>query len=270
MYRIRLHLILDDLIRIIAQFVLMLYNIFSELPFINPMKEPKDKAPFYIARAVINKVINRLMNRLQYLYYIIFKSWKTFTFQKDAYHYFYHEANTTWSNERAIEIPIIWKIVKKHHGKNILEVGNVLSHYFHYNHDVLDKYEKADGVINQDVINYRPNKKYDLIVTISTLEHVGWDESPREPMKFLQAIKNLESILSKKGKLVITLPLGHNPVMDQLIENGKISFTRVAYLKRISKDNRWQEADLNDVCGMKYNHPFPAANGLFVGMIEKN
>ncbi|MFC1540787.1 hypothetical protein ACFL4J_01980, partial [Candidatus Margulisiibacteriota bacterium] len=119
-------------------------------------------------------------------------------------------------------------------------------------------------------INYRPNKKYDLIVTISTLEHVGWDESPREPMKSLQAIKNLESLLSKEGKLVITVPLGHNPVMDQLFENGKISFTTAAYLKRISKDNRWQEADLNEVRGMKYNHPFPAANGLFVGVIEKN
>ena len=35
--------------------------------------------------------------------------------------------------------------------------------------------------------------KYDLIVTISTLEHVGWDEEPRDPSKVLRAIENLKS-----------------------------------------------------------------------------
>ena len=72
--------------------------------------------------------------------------------------------------------------------KKILEVGNILSHYFSVNHDIVDKYEKDVDVINQDIIDYHPNKKYDLIVSISSLEHVGEDETPREPKKILYAL----------------------------------------------------------------------------------
>ena len=63
--------------------------------------------------------------------------------------------------------------------KNIFEVGSVLSHYFPINHDVLDKYEKGHGVINQDVVDFKPHNKYDLIVSISTLEHVGFDDNTK-------------------------------------------------------------------------------------------
>jgi SAM-dependent methyltransferase len=157
---------------------------------------------------------------------------RTFTFQGETYRYFYHKYNTTWRNERAVEIPIVWKIVKKYMDRNILEVGNVLSHYFSVNHDILDKYEKAKGVINQDVVNFSTAKKYDLIVCISTLEHVGWDETPREHMKILHAIENLKKLLAPKGKIVITLPLGYNPELDKLLKNGKIHFTKRFCMRR--------------------------------------
>lgn len=193
-----------------------------------------------------------------------------FTFQGSIYNYFYHEYHLTWNCERAVEIPIIWEIVKKYNGKRILEVGNVLSHYFSINHDILDKYEKANGVINQDVVDFRPNKKYDLIVSISTLEHVGWDEKPQDDMKILKAIQNLKSILAQNGKIVVTLPLGYNNVMDNLIRNGDIQFTKMFCLKRISNDNnKWIEVSWKDVQYARYNYPFPRANGLIVGVIEK-
>jgi len=51
----------------------------------------------------------------------------------------------------------------------------VLSHYFAVKHDIVDKYEIAPSVVNEDLVNFKPGKKYDLIVSISTLEHVGWD-----------------------------------------------------------------------------------------------
>ena len=44
-------------------------------------------------------------------------------------------------------------------------------------HDVLDKYEKGNNVINDDVVSFSTEVKYDLIVSVSTLEHVGWDEN---------------------------------------------------------------------------------------------
>jgi hypothetical protein len=173
-------------------------------------------------------------------------------------------------DERAIEIPIIWDIVKKYPEQNILEVGNVLSHYFCINHDILDKYEKGEGVINQDVVNFQTSKRYKLIVSISTLEHVGWDESPREPKKILQAIQNLKQLLAPNGKIIVTLPLGSNADLDLLLQNKRLPFTKQYYLKRISRDNKWVEVNWKDICKTKYNRPFPNANGLIIGVIEKN
>jgi hypothetical protein len=54
-------------------------------------------------------------------------------------------------------------------------------------------------------------------VSISTLEHVGWDEMTREPMKILKAIENLKNLTNPKGKIVVTLPLGYNPELDRLL-----------------------------------------------------
>ena len=230
----------------------------------------KEKGIYYVIRAGIKIIINRITNYFWYHYYTKIKSKQTFVFQGRMYHYFYHRYNNTWENERAVEIPIIWHIVKENRGKKILEVGNVLSHYFRVNYDIVDKYEKVEGVINEDIVNFQPSKKYDLIISISTLEHVGWDENPREPDKILKAIEHLKSLLSPKGKIIVTLPLGYNPKMDRFLKEGWIKFDKLYCLKRITKDNKWIETNWNDICDAKYGRPFPNANGLVIGIIEKN
>ena len=116
---------------------------------------------------------------------------KTFVFNGHTYPYLYHFCNKTWKNERGVEIPIFRDILLRHQAARILEVGNVLSHYFPVHHEVVDKYEVAPIVINQDIVEFAPTERYDLILSISTLEHVGWDEVPREPAKLLQAIEHL-------------------------------------------------------------------------------
>ena len=206
---------------------------------------------------------------LKFIGYKLFKSSRRFSLNGSSYSYFYARYNYTWANERAVEIPIIDKVVREYKGKRILEVGNVLSHYFLVQHDVLDKYEKEARVINQDVADFRPSKKYDLIISISTLEHVGWDEKPRSPEKLLAAVENLKGILAPGGKLMATLPLGYNPEMDDQLCKHKLPFTRLYCLRRISRDNRWVESSWHDVQGLKYGDPFPAANGLVIGVIEK-
>jgi len=235
-------------------------------------KEASERGAYYVIHSGIRIIYDWLTNPFWYYYYKIFiikRKIPKFTFQEDTYSYFFHNYNTTWKNERAIEIPIIWKIVKECRGKKILEVGNVLSHYFPVNHDILDKYEKVDGIINQDVVDFQPSKKYDLIISISTLEHVGWDEKPKEPMKILHAIENLKRCLAPGGKIVVTLPLGYNFEMDKLLQKGKIKFTKQYCLKRISKDNKWIKVDWKDIQSSKYDDPFPNANGLVIGIIEK-
>jgi SAM-dependent methyltransferase len=204
-------------------------------------------------------------------YYLrIFKP-RTFAFEGHTYSYFFHKYNRTWANERAIEIPIVCEMMKEYRGKRILEAGNVLSHYFQVDHDIVDKYERADGVINQDIVDFRPPRKYDLIVSISTLEHVGVNEkqTPTEPRKALRAIESLKSLLVPGGKMIITLPIGYTVELDELLRERKIEFTRRYCLKRISMDNKWVEMDWNDIQNTKYSFPFPAANGLIIGLIEK-
>jgi SAM-dependent methyltransferase len=193
----------------------------------------------------------------------------SFIFQGANYRYFYHSYNRTWRNERAVEIPIIRNIAKENEAKTILEVGNVLSHYFHIDHDIIDKYEKAKAVINEDVVNFHPSKKYDLIISISTLEHVGWDEDPRDPSKVIRAIENLLELLSPGGKIIVTLPLGYNNELDKFLKERRLALDKQYYLKRISKSNKWIETTWDDVCGAKYGKPFPNANALIIGIIER-
>lgn len=182
----------------------------------------------------------------EFLFYKYIKPHKTFIFRGHSYPYLYHWYNTTWNNPRAVEIPIIWEVVKKCYGKRILEVGNVLSHYISFPHDIVDKYEKAFGVINEDVIDFKPTKKYDLIVSISTLEHVGFDESSRDARKFSYAIKNLKKCLNKDGKIVFTVPLGYNKGMEKCLANNKPPLSKYFFLKQISgKDNEWRKFHLN-------------------------
>jgi len=188
----------------------------------------------------------------EFLYYKYFKALKTFYFNGKKYKYFCYPYNATWRNERAIEIPIIRNFMKKYKGKNILEVGNVLSHYFSVDYDILDKYEKANGIINQDIVDFKPNKKYDLMVTISTLEHVGFDEPKKDSKKVLKAIKNLKKCLNNGGKIIVTIPLGYNPKMDEFLAKNNMGFNEKFYLKRVSKDNKWVETDFEDAQNVKH------------------
>lgn len=162
------------------------------LNFLNKIKKVyKEKGLFYlICRSLIVIFYEQLFM------FCKSKLNRGFVFQGKKYKYFYHRYNRTWTNERAVEIPIIREIWKENKGKEVLEIGNVLSHYFSVNHDIVDKYEKAKSIINEDVVNLKPSKKYDLIISISTLEHVGFDEEPKEPEKILRAIENLKNLLS--------------------------------------------------------------------------
>lgn len=202
-------------------------------------------------------------------YYRVIRGSKIFKFQNQSYAYFIHEYNQTWKNERTIEIPIIKKIIDQNDNLDILEIGNVLSHYFSISHDVIDKYEQGKDVINADVTEFKLNKKYDLIISISTLEHIGWDEKKRNFKKVLKAIDNLKAHLKNNGKIVFTHPLGYNPILDTYIKEGRLECRKKFLLKRISARNEWQEVTTEQIFeDIKYNTPFPYANGIVVGIIQ--
>src|SRR2546422_11404174 len=118
----------------------------------------------------VKRILRTWRRSLLSAYYRRFKSGRSFTARGVDYHYFYHAYNQTYCNERAVEIPIVWPMLQQVPPERVLEIGNVLSHYFPTRHDVVDKFEQAPGVQNVDVVDFRPTQPYDLIVSISTLE----------------------------------------------------------------------------------------------------
>lgn len=139
----------------------------------------------------------------------------TFEFQGKTYEYAYPEYHPAWDNERAVELPIIWDFYMNSNAEKVLEIGNVLSHNYQHSHDVVDKYEEEEGVINEDIVSYDPPAKYDLIISISTLEHVGYDENGECPEKFYEALENIQRLLAQGGEFIMTAPLGYNPIVDR-------------------------------------------------------
>lgn len=190
-----------------------------------------------------------------------------FEFDGGRYRYFCHFHNATFQNERIVEIPLIRAYLEPQ--LTTLEVGNVLAHYMSCDHDVVDKYEVAPGVINEDIVEFQPSKQYDLIVSISTIEHVGWDEEPQDGEKIPVAVKRMKTFLKPGGRIVLTLPFGYNPHLDRLLSGNELGFDTVRYLRRVSKDNRWEQVRYQDAQNAGYGKPFLCANALAIATYER-
>lgn len=124
--------------------------------------------------------------------------------------------NTTIRNERAVELAVAFDWLAGCDGDG-LEVGNVLGHYGIAGHRVVDLHEQAPGVENIDV--FEIHGRFDWIVSISTVEHVGWDDG-RDPTGAAFAVTYLRSLLRPGGELLVTVPLGWNPPLDARLPLG--------------------------------------------------
>lgn len=171
---------------------------------------------------------------------------------------FFHPHNKSWLTERCVEIPIALSYVKG----RCLEVGNVLNRYAPFGaykpfkHDVLDKYEIGKNILNKDIVDFNPGPIYDSIISVSTIEHVGFDETPREPKKALRALEHMKSMLRPNGIMILTVPIGYNIYLDShLPEFG------AKYLRRTGI-SEWRE--ITDIVGIKYDTPYKCANGLAI------
>lgn len=195
--------------------------------------------------------------------------WGIFRFEGEDYLYFSHPYNRTDLNERRVELPIVQRWVERCRGGKVLEIGNVLSHYFAVDHDIVDKYETGPGIIQGDVADFAVPHQYDLIVSISTLEHVGWHEWPWDPRKILRTFENLRRFLAPGGTIVFTVPVGQNPHLDHFLGTGGLPITRLRCLRRISEDNRWMEVPWAEASRAKYGRPYRYANAIVVGVVQE-
>jgi SAM-dependent methyltransferase len=192
---------------------------------------------------------------------------RPFEFDGRQYECFFHRYNMTWAGERMVEIPVALEFLKRHAGGRVLEVGNVLGHYISTTRDhvVVDKYERGPGVINEDILSYRPEERFDAIVSISTFEHIGFDDdgSGGSGEKILAAVRACRALLKPGGRMLLTVPLGYNPEMDALIREGRLGVEREGYLRRVRR-REWEECDRVKAMEHRFGDPYPYANAVLL------
>lgn len=194
---------------------------------------------------------------------------ETFTLNGESFRYLRHWHVTTFLNERTVELPIVVQELRRFQPARLLEIGNVLNYYLAFPHIVVDKYEVGPGVLNVDVVDFQSVEPFDMIVSVSTLEHVGWDEKPQDPDKAIHAVQHLRGLLAAGGRLICTIPLGYNPYLDAHLAAGRMPFDEVRYLRRVNARNEWTEATAGDMAGAKYGTPYMHANALAVGFASR-
>jgi SAM-dependent methyltransferase len=182
----------------------------------------------------------------------------------ERYPYLFDRYKFTWLTERAVEVPVVQRIVDRHRPERVLEIGNVLSHYRPQSHRVIDKYEPGPGVQNLDVMELSGFGRFDLIVAVSTLEHVGHDEHPRDSGKAPDALRLLRTLLAPEGRLVITVPVGYNPAFEQFLRSGSIELARLVALRRLAAGPHWREIPPDQAWSVPYDFLLYSARAVLV------
>jgi len=114
------------------------------------------------------------------------------------------------------------------------------------------------------IFTYKSKKKFDRIISISTFEHIGFDEEKKDPKKAINAIKHVQSMLAKRGKCVISVPTRYNVDLDYYFREYAIQYpARVAFYMRTS-ETKWMLSSREKVLKQQYGSPYPCANGLIV------
>lgn len=195
-----------------------------------------------------------------------------FRYHGEPLPYFDRRYNTTRVNERRIEVPIARRFIGRLTVEGVplvdgLEVGNVLGHYGHTLHRVVDRYEQAEGVENLDVFDI--TGQHPWAVAISTLEHVRHDEDPRGQRGATRALAHLLGhVLAPGGRLLVTVPLGYHPVFDHALRQEatapRAGDRHALYCRTNPDPAEWEQLPLEQWPDQPVYGPM-AANWLYVG-----
>ena len=143
------------------------------------------------------------------------------------------------------------------------EIGNVLAHYVETDHLRVDKYEQAEGVQNLEVLDFDPGP-LDWIIAISTLEHVGWDEEPRDPGKAVRAL-GASAACSCRADGCSCGPPRPQPRPRRGSRSRDRGTLRDTKLVR-GRGNTWTEVD--ELPAARYDHARHTARALWVAELS--
>jgi hypothetical protein len=177
-------------------------------------------------------------------------------------------------SERSVEIPLALEFLRDYYcpGMRVLEVGNVLGARSPIRREIVDKYEVAPGVTNLDVMDIPGEQQFDLIVSISILEHVGFDEELVEPTRGASAVKHLAtSCLRLGGRFFFTVPLFYNLDFDRALLSDQKMRPFLRSLVRYSRLNLWREEPLSGVerraHELRYGRFYASATAIVVAQV---
>lgn len=203
--------------------------------------------------------------------YITMSFW-SFYFKWIKMKYFCHLYNTTYRNERAIELPILDYIINDNlnNTTKILEIWNVLSHYKNISlldYTIVDKFDNNKSIIKEDAEFFNNNKLYDLIISISTFEHIWFDDDIKDSNKSLRTFNNMKKLLNDWWKMIITIPVWWNKDIDKKIFDWEFDFNENYYYTK-NKWN-WIESTKENTINLKYDIKIPSANWIFIWIYNK-
>lgn len=195
---------------------------------------------------------------------------RRFNYRGESFPYFFHPYNSAWRNERTVEIPIARRFLEGVPAERILEIGNVMGRYEPARaHTVVDRYEVYPGVTNLDVVEIPGPARFARILAISTIEHVGFDETPQDPDKIRKALDVLRGLLLPGGEAMITIPVGYNPILDAKLQAGEIPFAETRFLRKLATGWGWEETDGAACWGTAFDQRYQAGNALVVGYLRQ-
>lgn len=185
------------------------------------------------------------------------------------YRYCDHLHNAARTNERAVEVPMALGWIDRQQGRG-LEVGNVLLHYRPAGTwTVVDAFDETEGVVQVDIVEYSPAERFDWIVSVSTVEHIGWDYDPPDPDRALAAIEHMRALLAPTGQMLVSFPSGHHPQLDRAVMSGELEPLSSVFMLRVDdaverSDGTWEERPFEPT---RYRSEAWSAGGVWMGVL---
>ena len=179
-----------------------------------------------------------------------------------SFDYFKHNYNSTWTNERHIEVSLGIYFLNKFNF-NCIEIGAVMPHYDYISKLVIDPRDDYQNCYRINALDH--SYINENVLSISTIEHFKIDEFNRTDY---DSIICLYKIINEAKNYLITWPIGYNKILDNFT---KLSNIPRFIIKRKNIENEWEiDEDVNNFDYI-YNDAskpivtgFPCANALCI------
>jgi len=194
-----------------------------------------------------------------------------------------------WSDERAVEIP--WCLARYGGERRLLDVGsaNAIPAYLEGLQALnapglvtVDLAEPADVVADVRNLPFEDGS-FDLVLCISTLEHVGRDnavyglEAPRDEEGHETALRELRRVLARDGRLLLSVPTGEHEDLgwhlqraplewiDVFERSGFVVFEDELY---VHATDGWRSATLLEAEAARYGSGGPGAGAVLLAELR--